>query len=103
MSSAGQATDNQLRSIFQSVTKNINEDMDDFAPLKSACRKYNAEPSHVVLVLVAAVLLLTVFGVFQHIFVTLFGLLYPAYMSFKVVVLPLRPSTATTRSSPSTG
>jgi hypothetical protein len=30
------------------------------------------------------ILVLTVLGVFQHIFVTLFGLLYPAYMSFKV-------------------
>ena len=81
------SSDNQLRSIFESVTKNINDDMDDFTPLKSACNKFNLEPSHVVLVGVAAVLLLTAFGVFQHIFVTLFGLLYPAYMSFKVPTL----------------
>ena len=79
------SSDNQLRTIFQSITKNINDDMDDFTPLKSACKKFNLEPSHAVLIVIAVILLLTVFGVFQHIFVTLFGLLYPAYMSFKVL------------------
>jgi len=67
--------------------------MNDFGPLQSICKKYNIEPAHVVIATVAAVLLLTIFGVFQHIFVTLFGLLYPAYMSFKVFISGLRQST----------
>lgn len=85
--------DNQIQSIFESITKNINEDMDDFAPLKSLCNKYQLQPSHVVLIAVALILLLTVLGVFQHIFITLFGLLYPAYMSFKVTIHLCRQST----------
>lgn len=80
------SSDNQLRSILESITKNIDDDMDDFGPLKSICRKYDLKPAHVVLIAVGVILVLTVLGVFQHIFVTLFGLLYPAYMSFKVCI-----------------
>ena len=97
------SSDNQLRTIFSSITKNINEDMDDFTPLKSTCKKFNLEPSHVVLVGIAVILLLTVFGIFQHIFVTLFGLLYPAYMSFKVQTHLSRPSTTNRSRNQSAG
>jgi len=86
------SSDNQLRTIFEAITKNINEDMDDFAPLKSICKKYNQQPSHVVLIAVVVILFLTLTGIFQHVFVTLFGLLYPAYMSFKVKLVLLRLS-----------
>jgi len=54
-------------------------------PVKKLASRFNQQPSHVVIVIVAAVLLLTALGIFQHIFVTFFGLLYPAYMSFKVL------------------
>ena len=87
------SSDNQLRNIFESITKNIDDDMDDFAPLKTAAGKVHMQPSHLVLVSIVAILILTALGVFQHIFVTLFGLLYPAYMSFKVSLSLLRPST----------
>jgi len=86
------SSDNQLRTIFEAISKNINEDMNEFTPLKSVCQKYEKQPAHVVLAVVVGVLLLTLTGLFSHIFVTLFGLLYPAYMSFKVKVTILRPS-----------
>lgn len=78
------ASENQLKNILESITKNINEDLKDFTPLKSVCQKYDQQPAHVVLIAVVAVLLLTSIGLFQHVFITLFGLLYPGYMSFKV-------------------
>ena len=84
------SSDNQLKGIFEAISKNINDDMDDFSPLKSVCKKFDLQPAHVVLLAVAGVLVLTILGVFQHIFVTLFGLLYPAYMSFKVSLALLR-------------
>lgn len=87
------SSDNQLRTILESITKNIDDDMEDFAPLKSVCDKYNVKPAHAVLIAVGVILLLTLLGVFQHIFVTLFGLLYPAYMSFKVRIPSTRQST----------
>lgn len=87
------SSDNQLRGILEAITKNIDDDMDDFTPLKSVCDKYQVKPSIVVMAIVGIILIFTILGVFQHIFVTLFGLLYPAYMSFKVSLSPLRPST----------
>ena len=75
---------NQVKSIFESITRNINQDIDDCTPIKSLSARLNQQPSHIVIGIVAVVLLLTAVGLFQHIFVTLFGLIYPAYMSFKV-------------------
>ena len=86
------ASDNQIRSVFESITRNINEDMDDCAPVKSLSAKLRQEPSHMVIAIVVVVLVLTAIGFFQHIFITLFGLLYPAYMSFKVNFVIFRRS-----------
>lgn len=86
------ASENQIKNIIESITKNINDDFKDFTPLKSVCQKYDQQPAHVVLIIVAVVVLLTLIGLFQHVFITLFGLLYPAYMSFKVNVCGFRPS-----------
>lgn len=97
------SSDNQLRSILESITKNIDDDMDDFTPLKSMCSKYNVKPSYIVIAAVAIIILFTLLGVFQHIFITLFGLLYPAYMSFKVQLIILRPSTKNLKKSPKYG
>lgn len=85
------SSDNQLRTILESITKNIDDDMDDFTPLKSISSKYNVKPSYIVVAAVAIIIVFTILGVFQHIFITLFGLLYPAYMSFKVQIKKCRP------------
>lgn len=97
------ASENQIKNIIESITKNINEDLNDFTPLKSVCRKYDQQPAHVVLIVVGAVLLLTSIGLLQHVLVTLFGLLYPAYMSFKVSPCLFRPSTRNPRISARSG
>lgn len=78
------SSENQIKNILESITKNINEDLKDFTPLKSICQKYDQQPAHVVLIGVIVLILLTSIGLFQHVFITLFGLLYPGYMSFKV-------------------
>lgn len=81
------AEENQIKSILQSISKNINEDLKDFTPLQSISKRYNQEPSHVALLVIVVMMILTSIGLFQHIVVTVFGLLYPAYMSFKVLSL----------------
>ena len=78
--------DNQLRTMFESITKNISEDIKDFKPLHSICDKYNQKPSHVVLIGFIGFLLLTLIGLFGHIFITIFGLIYPAYMTLRVPI-----------------
>lgn len=58
------SSDNQVKTIIESITKNINEDLKDFTPLKTICDKYNKDPSHVVLIFMAVFILLTMLGLF---------------------------------------
>ena len=81
------SSDNNIKQFVAGITGKINDDLKDFAPLQSASKKFGQEPSHIVLATVGIVIILTLTGIFQHIFITLFGLLYPAYMSYKVFSL----------------
>lgn len=71
--------------IFTSVGQNIDDDLQGFTPLKNICDKFKIKPSWVFIPVVCIVILSTFIGLCEHLFVTLFGMLYPAYMSFKVV------------------
>lgn len=84
--------DNQLKTIFENITKGIDEDVHDFTPVRSICDKYNIQPSHFILIVAGSILFFTAIGLFGHIIVTLIGLLYPAYMSYKVSMWLLRQS-----------
>lgn len=76
---------NKLTQIFSSVGQNIDDDMSEFTPLKNLCDKFGLKPSYIVIPFIVIYLLMSLFGVFEHIFVTIFGMLFPAYMSFKVI------------------
>jgi hypothetical protein len=76
----------QLKQLFRDFVNDVNNDLKDMKPLKDLSAKVNLEPAHVVLIAVGLVILMTVSGLLGHIFVTIFGSLYPAYMSFKVIV-----------------
>ena len=72
--------------IFASVAQNIDDDLQQFTPLKNLCDQYKIKPSWVFIPVVVLVILFTLIGLCEHIFVTVFGMLYPAYMSFKVMI-----------------
>ena len=82
---------NRVLEIFASVAQNIDDDLQGFTPLKKICDQYKLKPSYIFVPVVVLVILCTFIGLCEHIFVTLFGLLYPAYMSFKVRCSLLRP------------
>jgi hypothetical protein len=67
------------------VAQNIDDDLQGFTPLKNICDQYKIKPSWVFIPVVVLVILSTFIGLCEHLFVTLFGMLYPAYMSFKVI------------------
>ena len=67
--------------------KNVREYVKDFKPLISICEKYHQQPAHVVRITFIVFVFLIMIGLFRHIFVTLFGLLYPAYMSLRVKMI----------------
>ena len=74
----------QLKQLFKDFIDDINQDLKNVQPLQQLSQKTNLEPAYLVLIVVGTVILLTITGLFGHIFVTIFGSLYPAYMSFKV-------------------
>lgn len=76
---------NRFLEIFTSVAQNIDDDMQGFIPLKSICDQFKIKPSHIFLTVIILSINLTLFGWFDHVFVTAFGMIYPAYMSFKVI------------------
>jgi len=75
---------NKVFEIFTSVSHNIDDDLQSFTPLKNICDQYKIKPSYIFVAVIVLAIIFTMFGLFQHIFVTVFGMLYPAYMSFKV-------------------
>jgi hypothetical protein len=56
------------------------------------------KPSHVFAVVLAGVLVLALLDIFASVITAIFGMLYPAYMSFKVQLLKYRPSKRITNS-----
>jgi hypothetical protein len=89
--------------IFSSVGQNIDDDMAEFTPLKNLCDKFGLKPSYIVIPFIVLSLLLSLFGLFGHIFVTIFGMLYPGYMSFKVPLHLCRQSIKTLSKNLSSG
>lgn len=74
----------QLKQLFKDFIDDIDNDLKDFKPLQTVSDKSNMDPAHIVLIVFGVVIVLTMTGLLGHIFVTIFGMLYPAYMSFKV-------------------
>ena len=76
---------NQLNQIFISLTHNIEDDLKSLECCKYLCDQYKIKISWVFLALMNIILAFTIIGWFEHILVTIFGLAYPTYMSFKVI------------------
>lgn len=75
---------NRLLEIFTSVAHNIDDDLQGFTPLKNFCTKNQIKPSYIFVPIIVLSIILTLLGLCEHVFATVFGMLYPAYMSFKV-------------------
>jgi len=78
------------------ILDDIDETFEDFTPLVALCQRTKVRPAYYVLgfFLISIITLGT--GIFSHLFVALFGMAYPSYMSCKVPFLIYRPSTQKT-------
>ncbi len=85
-------SDNQLSALVSSLCKNIDDDLSDFEWLNKISQETKLRPSYIALGFLAVVLFFTMIGYLAHLFVTIFGMPYPSYMSFKVSVTLDRPS-----------
>lgn len=79
------AETNNIQQLLSSVTDGIDEDFEDFEPLKKLSSKFNTKPSTIVLPLIIIVLFISVLTIsLARFFITIVGMIYPSYMTFKV-------------------
>ena len=84
-----------LKSISTSLFANIDKDLQNVSFLSLIEKKTGLHPSQLFLLTTGVVLLLAVFDIMGHLITTLFGMLYPSFMSYKVLSLPLSRSNVT--------
>lgn len=76
---------NNIKQLFNSLFSEIDEDLNDFKPLKAATSSSAIRPSHIFLGTMVLILFVgVVTNYLAHFLITLFSMIYPAYMSFKV-------------------
>lgn len=77
--------ESNIKQLLTSVTTSLDEDFDDFEPIKTCANQLNTKPSYLILGIVGLVFIVTLLtNVVAYYVITLFALIYPAYMSFKV-------------------
>ena len=86
-----------LKSVSTSLLANIDKDLEDVSILSQIQKATGLRPSQLFLVATGVVLLLAIFDIMAHLITTIFGMLYPSYMSYKVLPLQCSPSKKTTR------
>ena len=75
-----QLISDMLHPLFDAVDKSFNE----FKPLTKLASLLRVRPAHIALTIFVLGVIALGTGLFSKIFVALFGLIYPAYMTFKV-------------------
>ena len=72
--------------MLQNLTDRVDDDFDDFEPIKYLAKQAKVPLSYIILPATLLVFLLTLFTTtVAHFMITLFCVVYPAYMTFKVI------------------
>jgi hypothetical protein len=87
---------NEFKSLLYSLSANIDKDLESFPVLQNIQQKTGLRPAHIFIGIFLIVTFLAVFDILSDFLTTLFGMLYPAYMSFKVPPPLHRPYRART-------
>lgn len=83
--------ENNIQQLLRTITTCVNEDFEDFTPMNKLAAKFGTQTSNIVLPIFIGVLIISILThSLAHFFITLFGMIYPSYMSFKVKVLKFR-------------
>lgn len=79
-----------VKSLSSSTFDNVDETFAPFTPLNRLAARLNLRPSYIILAFFAITVAMLAAGVFSHLCVTVFGMIYPSYMTFKVAPFPRR-------------
>ena len=80
-----------MKSLVTTMFSNIDGDLGEQKVFKTIKDKTGLTASKVCLGVVALICLLAILDIAADLITTLFGMVYPAYMSFKVSLPPCRP------------
>ena len=74
------------------MMSNLDNDLTEKSFFKQIQEKIGVKPSYACLAIVVVISILAIFDIAADLLTTLFGMVYPAYMSWKVLALKRRPS-----------
>lgn len=78
-------SDTSIQQLFSSVFNDIDDELKEFKPLTAITKNNQLRPAHIFLGVVLFLVIISVFTeMLAHMLITLFAMIYPAYMSFKV-------------------
>lgn len=72
------------KALSASTFDHLDETFHSVTPLNKLAQRLNLRPSYLLLVFFLLTVGMLAAGVFSHLCVTVFGMLYPSYMTFKV-------------------
>ena len=74
----------EIKSLATTMMSNLDNDLKEKSLFKQLQDKIGVKPSYICLGLVAFISILAIFDIAADLLTTLFGMIYPAYKSWKV-------------------
>lgn len=74
----------QLSQIINDLVKDINNDLKKFNPLFKIAEKTPLEAGHLALIIATFFLIMSLTGLFENTFITIYAFVYPAYTTLQV-------------------
>jgi hypothetical protein len=72
------------QNVSASLFNSIDESFENFTPLRELATRLNIRPSYILFGFFVGTILMLGTGIFSHLCVTIFGMIYPSFMTFKV-------------------
>ena len=74
-----------VKANVQAIVLKVEQPFSDVQPLNTVAARFNIKPGYIIIVFFVLSIILLAAKIFSNIFVAVFGMLYPAYMSYKVI------------------
>jgi hypothetical protein len=79
---------NNVESLKMSICQGIEDDLEDFKPLKKIADQLNIRASYIVIGIITICIIFAIFTItLAKFLITIMGVIYPSYMTFKVLKL----------------
>ena len=78
---------NKVKEYLNPVFDRVDEHFKDFEPLNKLAQLTKIRPAYFIIVFFVLAVVLLGTGYFANLFVAVFGMIYPSYMTFKVSFL----------------